>query len=464
MEKIVKHLKNRKVQGSLLVLALVVVGVSYLVFSKAATPGSVNVTAGAANFSLNPATGSYGTNKSFSVAIYENSGSEPVGAVDVKLSYDQTKLDFVSVDTNGGVYTNCFENTGGNGSVSLVCSKLGSSFTGNQKIGNVTFKTKSASGTAAVSFKNTSHIYKADGIPTEIWSGNTNGGTYTIGTSSGGGGTTTPPPTTTTPPTSSGGSSSPSGGTSSPSSGSTSSGSGGSGSTSSGSGSSSATVPSTQPVTGSSQGSKNESITIKITDELGEAIAGATVTLKDVEATSDSNGLVRYYNVTPGSYTVSVKTDKGEVIKKITVKDTNGKTTAQQFTVEVKPKSPILTYVIYGVIGVITIVAVYALIVMLSRYQKNLRFRRTHGLDSKKAVVFDSNSSPLTTPDVAQGPMVTFDTKPAAPTPKAPSPAPAPAPTPAKPPTSSVTTSEPTPGNVIAPEPDATPKNPPATK
>lgn len=442
-----KKLRNTLQQKNALIVVFVVVfavlGVAYLTFSSASTPTPVKVAAGTASFTLSPANSSVANGATLSVQISENSGSVPVNTVEPKITYDTSKLEYISKSTSGGAFDVCFDTKVGSGIVDFSCTKINGSTTNNQKVATINFKAKAGTGTTTIQFKSDSNIF--DGNNQNIWSGNTTGGTYTL-TTPGGNPTPTPTPTPSPSPSSgsgSSGSSSPT--TSTPSSGTGSSSS--SGSSSSGSGSSApsnAATPSTEPVTGASQGGATESIEIKVTDADGLAVAGATVVLKDVTAITDSNGIARYFGVTPGSYTISVKTDDGEIKKKITVEDTNGSATPQEFDLAIKPKSPIIQYLIYGGIGVLILAGLTGLYVMFNKLQKKARFRRTHGLDTKKAVVFDSKSSSQPSSPVAQGPMVTFDTKPPAPKPEATAP---------KAPVSSPK-SEPTPGNVITPNDD----------
>src|SRR5690606_27461756 len=146
-------------------------------------------------------------------------------------------------------------------------------------------------------------------------------------------------------------------------------------------------------------------VTFKILDKDGLAVAGATVILKDVSAVTDANGIVRYYGVSAGAYTVTVKTEEREVQQKITVKDTNGSTTPQEFSVQVKPKS---MFVYYLIIAGVVLIALSALYVAFTKFQQKARFRRTHGLDKSKAVVFDSYSTPSepAASSIDQGPMI----------------------------------------------------------
>lgn len=211
-----KTSKGKKKNIILVVIALfAVIGAGLIIYSNAATPtqpSSVTTLAGGpASLSLNPASGNFASGTTIAAGIYVDSGSAEVSTVDVKLNYDTTKLDFVSIDGSGGALSTCTENTGGSGNASLVCTKLGGSITGNQKIGNVNFRTKVNSGISAVSFSANSHVYAYAATLTELWNGDTSGGSYTLGS------TTTPPTgtgTTTTPTTSGGGSSTPTSGSS----------------------------------------------------------------------------------------------------------------------------------------------------------------------------------------------------------------------------------------------------------
>jgi len=219
--KKIKNIQINKRNSIIVITVFALLGISLLIYSKAATPpasspgGIVSLAAGNAEYTLSPNTGSYKSGTDFTVSIFENSGTVPVAGVDAFLTYDATKLDFVSVNTTGGVFTDCFSNTGnpnptgGNGTVKFGCIKLGSTFTGNQKIGNVTFRPKVGTGSTAITFASNSAIY--DESVSSVWNGVATGGTYTLGST-----TTTPPPTggggTTTP--ISGGSTAPSSGTS----------------------------------------------------------------------------------------------------------------------------------------------------------------------------------------------------------------------------------------------------------
>lgn len=167
-----KSLSKRTRSGLILVVAFAVIGTAFLVFTKAA---------GTATLSLTPASGTYNISTNFTVSVYENSGTVATPGVEVYLNYDATKLDFVSADTTGGVFTDCpVAPSGANGTVSFQCLKYGSTFTGSQKVGNVTFRAKVGTGTTAVTFGSQSAIYDASSA--NVWNAVTTGGTYTLAT------------------------------------------------------------------------------------------------------------------------------------------------------------------------------------------------------------------------------------------------------------------------------------------
>ena len=66
-----------------IVAAFGVVGAVVIAFSKAATLS--------ASFTLSPSSGSYAINSNFTVAIYENSGTQAVNGVNLGLIFDKTK-------------------------------------------------------------------------------------------------------------------------------------------------------------------------------------------------------------------------------------------------------------------------------------------------------------------------------------------------------------------------------------
>ena len=142
--------------------------------------------AGNATLTISPNTGSYNKNASFTVSIFEDSGIDTVNAVEVRLTYDQLKLQFDSLSNDTSPFSTCIEKTGGSGGVVISCAKLGGNTTGSQLVGKVSFKVLAGSGSTNISFDPNSHIIKTP-ENTDIWNGNTAGSTYTL---------TSPPPAT----------------------------------------------------------------------------------------------------------------------------------------------------------------------------------------------------------------------------------------------------------------------------
>lgn len=151
--------------------------------------------AGNATLSLSPSSGSHSINSNFTLVVYENSGNEEVNTVDVKLSYDQSKLRLTSVSVSGSPFNNCIESSGGGGQISIVCAKLGGLVTGNQPVGQLTFAAVAGSGSTSLNFNSDSHIYRSSDS-SDIWNGNTSAGSYTFTTPS----ASVPAPTPASPP------------------------------------------------------------------------------------------------------------------------------------------------------------------------------------------------------------------------------------------------------------------------
>ena len=132
-------------------LVLAVVGAYLLTRGKAAS---------LATLSLNPASSQVGLGSNIVVNIVENSSTVPVNAVQANLTYDQTKLQYVSTDITTSPFTTVVENTGGAGSVKLGLAILSTSVTGPQTVAKVTFKAI-ATGAAPISFAAGSDIIQA---------------------------------------------------------------------------------------------------------------------------------------------------------------------------------------------------------------------------------------------------------------------------------------------------------------
>ena len=127
---------------SLLIVLFAVVGASLLVFSKAATPSGGGSESGTSSLALSPSTASYKTGDAFGVTV-KISSTDAVNTVIVDMTYDATKLDYVSIDSTGGAFPSTLQNTGGAGKVTLNYGIAGNSVTGEGiKVATVNFKVK----------------------------------------------------------------------------------------------------------------------------------------------------------------------------------------------------------------------------------------------------------------------------------------------------------------------------------
>jgi len=156
------------------------------------TGGTYTVTPPTTTMSLSPATKTVSKGTSFDVAVYENSSTDSVNAVQANLSYPSSLLTFVSITPNTSVWPIEAENTGGSGLVKIGRGTT-TPVTGSQLVATVRF-TGASAGTAQVAFTSGSGIIRSSDNTAEP-STNT-GGSYTITSTStpppsGGGGTTT---------------------------------------------------------------------------------------------------------------------------------------------------------------------------------------------------------------------------------------------------------------------------------
>lgn len=138
--------------------------------------------AGTATLSLSPASSSLEKGSALSVDIYEDSGSDEVNAVVANLTYDQGILQFGSI-SNSSVYNIDAQTSGGNGHINLqrgscvVSNGQCTHISGKQLVATIHFTTIAA-GTAAVTFDNTSAVYKTvDSSPEQLTFQN---GSYTV--------------------------------------------------------------------------------------------------------------------------------------------------------------------------------------------------------------------------------------------------------------------------------------------
>lgn len=309
--------------------------------------------AGNASYSISPSSGSYNINTEFTVTVYEDSGSEPVNAVEANLTYDQSKLQFVGLSTSGSPFTTCTQTTGGSGNVSIVCALLGNSVTGRQKVGSITFRALVGSGSSSVNFATSSKIVRSTDN-SDIWNGDTTGGTYTF--------TIPAAPSPAPPSPSPAPSTSP--GTPKPASSSTSPASPGA--------PSDPAAPA--PANNMPAAESGYLVAIKVINYKGQPVVKAKVRLAGQTAISDSSGVASFTSVPAGNHKVTVDAPAGK--KTLTVDVSSGKTAAEVQQFEVKLASyqqllDILGKIVAG-LGASALIAAVGLLVrqrLQSRFQ-----------------------------------------------------------------------------------------------
>lgn len=340
--------------GIIIVTLLGVVGVGFGLLNTVGASGS-------SSLSLSPASSSYAIGTQFMIAVNVSS-SDSINAVMANLNYDASKLQFVSVQTNTNVFNLTGSASGGGGTVSIgIASSV--NLTGTQKVADVTFKTLAGSGTTQITFANSSAVVRpSDGQ--NVWNGSPTGATYTLTT-----------PIVTPPPTTGGGSTTGSG-----SSGSTTTSSGTSGSTKTTSGSTAstskptATAPSAAqqvanpaqpvPVSGAAiSGDAGFMVAVRVVDKNGKPVSGAEVTMASKTVKSDKTGIASFTGIPAGTHDVMIKTSGGQVKGSIDVNGNTTPTTAQAFTLQAKPQSKLISYLITG-IGVALLVGIIIYIII----------------------------------------------------------------------------------------------------
>jgi outer membrane biosynthesis protein TonB len=141
----------------------------------------------AATMSISPASGAHTTGQSFTINIFENSGTEPVNAAEASISYPASMLNYVSV-TNSSAFSVVATTSGGGGTVDIQRGAL-PPVSGNQLIASVTFNVIAA-GTANITFNSASKVVSAN-TNSDIAAGQPKtGGSYSLTNP-----VTPPPPT-----------------------------------------------------------------------------------------------------------------------------------------------------------------------------------------------------------------------------------------------------------------------------
>jgi len=127
--------------------------------------------AGAASLAFSPSSANYTVNKSYSVTINENSGTDSVNTIEADFTFDASKLQFLGASCAGS-----FEIAAQVNAQTVTCATT-TAKTGVQPVGTLTFKALAGSGTSSLSFASTSHIYRStDNV--DVWNGVSNAATF----------------------------------------------------------------------------------------------------------------------------------------------------------------------------------------------------------------------------------------------------------------------------------------------
>jgi hypothetical protein len=146
------HVFNRLLAGGL-VLMVAAMGVFVVVASRAASP----------QMYLNPAVISMNQGDDINVSIHINSGTDPVNAVESDLSYDSTKLQYVSTDNTGSVFPLVAATNATPGSVKIAraISPGTAPVVGDGLVAIVTFHALVGSGSSNISIASSSAVVRS---------------------------------------------------------------------------------------------------------------------------------------------------------------------------------------------------------------------------------------------------------------------------------------------------------------
>lgn len=157
------------------ILILIAIPLTTIAVQRSREP-SGRAAAGTSDMFLLPATQSVNQNTNFSVEIREDSGTEPVNAIQADLTYDDARLDFVSVTTSAAFDIDA--ETFGSGGVIRIARGTVVPKTGDQLVATVTFNARPGAGATSVNFSVSSAVV-ASSDNTDILA-STTGGTYTV--------------------------------------------------------------------------------------------------------------------------------------------------------------------------------------------------------------------------------------------------------------------------------------------
>lgn len=166
-DKLTKKAKKLLTPPVLFVLAFALIASAALIYTYAAPggkkgkPGGDSSTTQLINLSLSPSAprASNGSNITFEVRL--NTQNQPINAAQAILTYDTSKLEFVSIDSEQGVLDMKLIEKGGDGKVELVHGTA-QKYAGNGLLARVTFKALADKGKTQIGFDATSALAHAD--------------------------------------------------------------------------------------------------------------------------------------------------------------------------------------------------------------------------------------------------------------------------------------------------------------
>ena len=109
---------------------------------------------------LSPASGAIAQGSAFNVSVRVNTGGASVDTVQANLSYPTDKLDFLGIGYSGSAFGIQAEGSGGGGSIKIGRGNL-SAVSGDLLVGTITFQAKTSSGTGTISFTSGTEADKA---------------------------------------------------------------------------------------------------------------------------------------------------------------------------------------------------------------------------------------------------------------------------------------------------------------
>ena len=169
--KSLNRFNKSQLTASLFAVIFAGIGVYILAFTHAATTNTLT---------LSPASGTVALGGNFTVTIVENSGTEPVNAIEADLTFNSSQLQYVGEDTatSSSAFDVQVPARTGTGSVAIARGAT-TAKTGQQNVAVLTFKALTL-GSSTISFAGTSAIVNtADHVDILGGVGNTTGATYT---------------------------------------------------------------------------------------------------------------------------------------------------------------------------------------------------------------------------------------------------------------------------------------------